>query len=204
MMLVNPNLYAVGTAYDPARRGTEVSLSDTNKTVSRVTVGSASPTVLSLASNTAGNVYWEDQAVQITNTGRNLGHGIALPGYDYTTFIGGVGSFVWFGQGGAGVNAGAIQANGGALTVDPKYNYLQGQRRMFALNRSLGYIWFGNQGSWIDGDPATGLNPSLSGIAPGAWNIAASLQGSQVTTLKTSRSEWLYPPPASFGVFSAT
>jgi hypothetical protein len=73
---------------------------------------------------------------------------------------------------------------------------------MFALNRALGYLWFGNRGVWIDGDPATGLNPSLSGIPAGAYCIASSLQNNQQTTLKTGAGEWLYAPPTGFGVFA--
>jgi len=72
---------------------------------------------------------------------------------------------------------------------------------MIAYDQGAGKIWFGLNGTWLgSGDPATGANPSYTGIGAGRRYFcmnAASGSGSSYAKLRIP-SEFSYSVPSGF------
>jgi len=67
-------------------------------------------------------------------------------------------------------------------------------------------IWFGINGVWNDGDPATGLNQSMSLNSPVTYAIVAGLAGDSQLTANFGASDFIYSVPEGFlsGYFEDT
>lgn len=84
--------------------------------------------------------------------------------------------------------------------------YLKGAVIRIALNGATGDCWLSTLGSfWYDsgglltGNPASGLNPTLTGLSSAMLSPAASTQDVAATVCTiTKPSNWLYTPPIGF------
>jgi hypothetical protein len=81
-----------------------------------------------------------------------------------------------------------------------------GDTIMVALDPKAGNLWFGKNGRWFEGgDPATGLIPTVTGVAiPNNsyhGDFRATVGGRHGTriTMNFGDQKWKYPAPAGFG-----
>lgn len=68
------------------------------------------------------------------------------------------------GSGGCGLEADGY-VNNGARTANASYEFGQDDICQIAIDTVGGKVWFGKNGTWISGDPATDTSPTLTGVA---------------------------------------
>lgn len=110
---------------------------------------------------------------------------------------------VYAGNGGCGLPASGLRANGSDSGNLPAYNFVVGDVVGVAVDAVEGKIWISINGKWISGDPALGTSPSMT-FTPGTWYFFASCytcntNGNMLTVeLYPNASLGTYPAPATF------
>jgi len=105
-----------------------------------------------------------------------------------------------YGYGYNGIN-GQIYHNGGPVSsFGGGPNFDVGQRVMFAFDADAGEFWVGLLGSWIfPANPATGINPSITGIASGTWFPTIDMfDVGGAAEIYFSTASQTYAPPSGF------
>lgn len=162
--------------------------------------------------NTSGLVYWEMKA-QAVASATNLGY-VGVCNQDFSTegYLGQSSSNSGRHEAAAGLWGLAGQASSVTGAVNSPWtlraaltlasNIAVNGRVMLALNRSLGYLWIGVNGTWPNGgDPAAGTNPWITGIpTTDLVFIAASIYTGTGNTwrIQAKASEQSYLPPSGF------
>ena len=68
-----------------------------------------------------------------------------------------------------------------------------------AIDAPLGHVWFSLDGVWLNGgDPATGVNPSVTGISSPVFPGASQLWATDAHTTQFKPSQLSHPVPAGF------
>jgi hypothetical protein len=79
----------------------------------------------------------------------------------------------------------------------------QGDTLMVAIDLDAGEIWFGLNGSWLQGNPETGASPVFSGIVDSLLPACSMYTTGQEVTFKFKISDFNYGPPQGFTEFPA-
>lgn len=118
----------------------------------------------------SGKLFWGVHIDVLGAAGRQMALGFATTATSTATYAGeGANSYGWWG-GGDGGNPAGLFNNGASSVIDARYDYVAGETLLFAQDIPNGKAWLGElTRGWIDGDPATGLNPSWTGIAAGTY-----------------------------------
>lgn len=75
-----------------------------------------------------------------------------------------------------------------------------------AVDLDDGNVWFAINGTWVQGDPATGTSPSVAGLPAGSYYAGATIEsgGSMKVTLRTLNADFTESKPSGFKSWAAT
>lgn len=194
----------VGTAWDPAKKGTGVTLSNNNYTV---TASGASAYAASVVSKNAGKYYLEMRIDDDGFSSNSPYFGVC----NYATYNKAVPSLnstgVWvcsFSNGGGFW----IQRNGTFVNTWQATVFATGDVINLAIDIDAGKMFYGKNGTWINsGNPDAGTGAVISTSMPGTGtdlNLLTWQTGSPAwSTLRTQSTDWGYarPQASSFGVW---
>jgi hypothetical protein len=174
-----------GGTFDATYKGTSVTLSDGN--LSMVSSGAAWGTTLSTTGHNSGKWYFEI----LLGSSVNNGPGLANRSINLNIFPGqDINGWVWNANAGAFVNNNNYVSAGGGVS--------SGDVVGIALDMSSGNAWFAKNNTWANsGNPATGANPSFTGLTGTIYAACGAYDSSTVNRVRLS-SGFSYSPPSGF------
>lgn len=179
---------ASGNTYDPSNKAASITLSNSNKTATQTSGGWTSAKGLTSYAITTGKKYMEVTFTSFSSANAIFGFGNASAsvnnycgsdahGWGYYASIG------WVINNGAAVNFFAT--------------YTTGDVMMVAIDAGLGRIWFGKNGTWLSGNPATNTSPAATGLT-GSLVPMVSGQSAWSGTANFGSTAFTYTPPSGF------
>lgn len=179
---------ATGNTYDPSNKAAGITLSNGNKTATQASGGWTSAKGLTSYAITTGKKYMEVSFSAATSSNIIFGYGNASAS---------VNNYCGSDANGWGYYAatGWVINNGAAVEFLPTYT--TGDVMMVAIDAGLGRIWFGKNGTWVRGDPATNTLPAATGLT-GSLVPMISGQGAWSGTANFGSSAFTYTPPSGF------
>jgi len=193
-MIINPYVFAAagagGTAWNPADKGTLITLTNSNLTATGS--GSGNTCVRGVAHHTAGKYYYE-----LTVN--------AIAGTNYPRFGVGDSAVPLTGNGsGAGLVMAVIQVSPaftfvGNSAIASGVTYVVNDIMQFAVDLTASKIWFGKNNTWIlSGNPAAGTNESRLLTAGADYYPFGCCQGTAQITARFASASWTYAAPSGF------
>ena len=178
----------VGNTYDPSNKAASITLSNSNRTATQTSGAWASAKGLTSYAITSGKKYMELTFTGSTSDNIIFGYGNAsaltsnycgsdVNGWGYYAYTG------WVINGGSPVNFFATFTTGDVMMV--------------AIDATLGRIWFGKNGSWLSGNPATNTSPAATGLT-GSLVPMISGQVAWSGTANFGSTAFTYTPPSGF------
>lgn len=83
-------------------------------------------------------------------------------------------------------------------------NFRDGDTIMWALDHSLGFIWYGRNGTWLgNGNPAIALNPTFQVPITSPWFPSVYADDGSRFQIRGSMSDQMYVAPVGFTSFAA-
>ena len=142
---------------------------------------------------TAGKWYWEINAFNLIGTiYQSFGIGLADVDFTNTTRAGWLESWAWMGNG--------RYYHDGSYSVAPTYS--DDTILMFALDATLGRLWYGANGVWNGtGNPATNTDPIVDDntmIGQNIYIVGTLRRPDDSVTLRVSTDDFSYSIPSGF------
>jgi hypothetical protein len=192
------------STFDPAKKGTDVTLSGLNLIADNTTFHSTWATVLGTTSKSAGKYYVEFLQGTIVNavTSDDILFGFTMDnmgGYNQPITGGGDGGYTRFSNGGSGPGGSdVVTANGANL---PTYTMTSGDVLALALDFGAGKGWVAYNNTF-GGNPAGGTNPAFTWTPGGSWFFAWTRQSANPdlapVTIRPGAATQSFSPPAGF------
>lgn len=188
--------------WNPADKAANLTLSNSDKTVTRDNTASDWRTLRSVRSRSSGK--WYAELINVTDNPSGLLFGLSDTALSLTDRVG-------FSAGSYGLRlnstANLVSYNNTATTTlvaDGSASCAAGDRAMVAVDFGAGKIWFGTKGTWRNGNPAAGTGANYTFTPGSALYLCASLYAYPgVATVAAKSSDLLYTPPAGFEIFDA-
>lgn len=183
----------VGSAMDPTKIAASAVLENDDRRLNPTVTGTGS--ALSAITRTGGRWYFEI-GIHAIGTAAAVLIGVCNDSFDFNDALGeDVAGDSW------GYRGDGRYRTGNADTATGKPTYSTFNTIMCAMDLDLGYLWFGKNGVWNDGDPATGASPSMTGIPATVYAALTADNASSTIEANLQARHMAYAPPGGFMPF---
>jgi len=178
----------VGNTFDPANKAAGITLSNGNLTATQASGGWVSAKGLTSYAITTEKRYFE--LVFASASAGNIIYGFGNASASVNNYCGSDANG-W----GYYASVGWVLNSGGAVNFYATYT--TGDVMMCAIDAAAGKIWFGKNGVWLSGNPATGTSPAATGLT-GSLVPMISGQSAWSGTANFGATTFTYTPPSGY------
>jgi hypothetical protein len=168
-------------------------LDQASATISNGNLDTSAGCVRATLGLTTGKWYWEQTVITKLDAVNNPRAGVAGASASLSSDLGSQSNaWVMFMAGGAnggkGYNNSTITGSGSAFSANDV--------GMFAYDADAGKLWFGKNGSWLTGDPATDTSPFYSSVTAPVFPVVQD--GSSSSVANFGQRPFAYTAPSGF------
>ena len=180
--------FGSGITWNPSDKGANITLSNGN--LDATNSASSWNAVRATGSKNFGRWYWEVKYQSGDPTYAMIGFGDS--GFSLSSFVGATA------KGASIQSATGDQSSGYTRNYDSSISASANDIIMLALDLQYGKAWVGRNGTWAgSGNPATGVNPWISGITSAVFP-AVSIDNTSTSTVRANfgATAFSYPLPS--------